>query len=98
MSAYYEYKGLGTSLNGLTNYMYNARAKAGIKDRCSAQTLYDKLLIDIVQYGIENIPNFKKKGHVHVMADRIAVKVQKNKKFNQFKEWYDKYISSIPKN
>lgn len=71
------YKGTLTSLNGLLNWMArNSKLNA------------DEMLKEIVRYAQENIPGYKKYGHITTAADFIAKKIHRNDKFNHFTEWF----------
>lgn len=81
----YEYGGIHTALNGLLNWVYNHVNPPGNADERCATAL--KI---IVEYGEKNIPGFKKKGHALNMADYIARKIHRNRRFNTFSEWVKK--------
>lgn len=79
------YKGTETALNGLLNWMYNNYPLLG---KSSTQRL-DEACRVIVKYAEARIPRYKKRGHLHIAADYVAKKIQKNKKFDDFVKYTD---------
>lgn len=82
MEKRYGYKGVYTSLNGLTNWLLNNFNFHGTpqKQRESACQM-------IIKYGEANIPGYKKYGHLEIAADYVATKIKRNNKFEDFKKW-----------
>jgi hypothetical protein len=78
----YEYGGIYTSINGLTNWL-----ETNLEIRGNSNDRREKMYKIIISYAIENIPGFKKRGHASIQADYIAKKIHKNKKFNHFAQW-----------
>ena len=84
------YKGLETSLNGLTNWIQDK-----IDFKGSAEHRRNESLRIVVAYGVENIPNFINKGHLSNKAEYVAKKIKYNDKFDHFAKWVtDKYIKT----
>ena len=82
------YKGYETSINGLTNWIYEIRSKENLIDCGKQIDIYQSHLKSILEYGKLFVPNFKDKGHLTSKTNYIAIKIQSNKKFEHFKEWY----------
>ncbi len=81
----YGYKGVETALNGLTFWLENHFDLKG-----SASKRYEACCLIIIQYGIEHLPKFKKKGRIPNCADFVAKSVSLTNKFNHFTDWVRK--------
>ncbi len=80
------YKGTETSLNGIINWLSQ-----------NTKLTHADMLKTIIKYGEENIPGYKKYGHLEVAASFVAKKIQRNKKFNDFIEWFKSSLTTSTK-
>lgn len=76
------YKGTETAVNGLTLWMEKNLVITG-----NADQRYIYCCRHIVNFAIEYIPDFKKRGHLQHSADYVAKQINSRNMFQQFTHW-----------
>ena len=78
------YKGTETAINGLHNWLDN-RMRDQLKGSADSRSKrYNQI---IVEYAIEHVPNFKKRGNLELQVDWAAKKIQQLNQFQHFTQW-----------